>query len=170
MVCHARPPVGLGRTHLTGECSFSDEKPIDDSQQQNYNKNSGVDGDRKNPFSTNHSQDLFNPMVLPPQPQHMSVGGRQPRPLLDIPTGFGNSPRPFMHHGGQNASDMPQNPFMMNSPRCPGPFMGGPPPQQMNNFRGPMPRNNQPYYRNQKGNMHGGFRNNFRGGNSRNNW
>lgn len=131
-----------------------------------YSKNSSLDGDRSNPFASNNPQDVFNPMLMPPQ--HMNIGGRPPRPLLDLPTGFGNSGRPFIQHGGQNVSDMTQNPFMMNSPRAPAPFMGGPPPQQqqqMNNFRGGM-RNNQPYYRNQKGN----FRNNFRGSNQRNNW
>lgn len=157
---------------------ISDDKSIDggnplDSQDgmhamnmQNFNKNSNLDGDRSNPFASNNPQDVFNPMVMPPQAQHMNIGGRQPRPLLDIPAGFGNSGRSFMHHGGQNSPDIPQNPFMMNSPRCPTPFMGGPPQQQLNNFRGGV-RNNQPYYRNQKG---AGFRNNFRGSNQRNNW
>lgn len=168
----------------------------------NFNKNSSLDSDSfdgsfdsisgdmsnrsSNPFSSNNnSRDILHrlqqhPPIMMHQSPHMNVG-RNPRPLLDLPTGFNNNPRPFMHHG-QNALNMDMNnrppmpgnhnPFMMNSPRAPsGPFLAQSPP--MNNFRGagpPMMRNNTPYNRNPRGNMRGGFRNNFRGGNMRGNW
>lgn len=165
----------------------------------NFNKNPSLDGDSfdgppfdnmggdmsnraPNPFTNNNnSHEILHRLQHQPlmmhQSPHMNVN-RAPRPLLDIPT-FNTTPRPFMHHG-QNALDMDRppmpgnhNPFMMNSPRTPsGPFLAQSSP--MNNFRGagppPMMRNSTPYNRNPRGNMRGGFRNNFRGGNMRGNW
>lgn len=165
----------------------------------NFNKNSSLDGDSfdgpsfdqmggdmsnraPNPFGNSHEilhRLQHQPPLMMHQSPHMNVG-RAPRPLLEIPTGFNsNTPRPFMHHG-QNSLDMDRqsmtgnhNPFMMNSPRTPsGPFLSQSSP--MNNFRGagppPMMRNTTPYNRNHRGNMRGGFRPNFRGGNMRGNW
>lgn len=166
----------------------------------NFNKNTSLDSDGfdsppfdnrggdmpnrpPNPFATNNSHEMMHRLQHQPimmhQSPHMNVG-RPPRPLLEIPTSFNtNNVRPFMHHG-QNTMDMDRppmpgnhNPFMMNSPRTPGPFLGQSPP--MSNFRGgggppPMMRNSTPYNRNPRGNMRGGFRNNFRGGNMRGNW
>lgn len=162
----------------------------------NFNKNSSLDGDGfdgspfdnrpPNPFASNanNSHEMMHRMPHQPMMMHQSPHmnmGRAPRPLLEIPTSFNaNNVRPFMHHG-QNAMDMERspmpgnhNPFMMNSPRAPGgaPFLPQSPP--MNSFRGggppPMMRNNSPYNRNPRGNMRGGFRSNFRGGNMRGNW
>lgn len=152
--------------------SHTSTRSLFGSPPPNYsNKNTSLSGCNSHDM-LQHAMSA-QPLMMHQSP-HMSVT-RAPRPLLDIPIGFtNNSPRPFMHDMDRSTIVVPgananHNPFLLNNPRNPtNPFM--------NTFRGAGPlsptiiRNNSPYNRIPRGNMRGGFRHNFRGGNMRGNW
>lgn len=140
---------------------------------------------RPNPFRSNQSQDVMHPLQQQQQQQspqmllhpNIPMTRTAPRPLLDIPTNFNNTPYPSHHNslGPDIDAGTNQNPFLLNSPRGLGPPHVNPTHSPQMNYRNnnnPI-RGNSPYFRGgPKGGgaqMRGGFRPNFRGG-MRGNW
>lgn len=119
---------------------------------------------RPNPFRSNQSQDQMHQMQQPQMLLHpnLSMQRSGPRPLLDLPANFNNSP--YINHPNPIGTDIPaSNPFLLESPRGMNPQTHSP---QMNYRNNAPTRGNSPYFRGQKGGpMRGvGFRPNFRGG------
>lgn len=119
---------------------------------------------RANPFADKpNQQELIHLQQL--QQQQQCILMQQQRLDMSRRNSNPGPGRPFFA-AGPPGPGVEVDPFMMNGPRGPPPFV-----QQQLNFRGPH-RNNAPYFRNQKGagggppgNMRGGFRPNFRGRN-----
>lgn len=168
------------------------DKSMDDDQTSNIDAHSdsllgvppnlfgsSIDANKRpNPFRTS-AQDVLHQLQQPQMMLHpnISLRGASSRPMLDIPTGFNNNnARPFLHHNpltpeiDPNQSNQSLNPFLLNNPRNLTPHQTHSPQMNYRNNNNPSVRGNSPYFRNQKTQMRGNYRPNFRGGNMRGNW